>query len=533
MNRRPIPPAIATALSLLIIALSVSLWLRNGDSLPSERGKSTTPHPTPQTVATPRSDPQTENGTSESDEHPENASHAIPDERILTFASEASYRHFLASDHRSLTILAQNDRLRSIRARVAKTFDPQTLPPDAQSNANYTLLTPLPIPTSAIAADKAFGNAALSFVNGLLPNGSAGKGIKVAILDTGIRNHTTLNPDKIERYGTSTPQDYLSHGTAVASLIAGQDGSGIAPQAELLGFQVLDKDGIGDAFSLADAIIQAVDAGSNIINMSVGTYGSNQALANAVAYANANGVVLVASAGNESVTALPYPAAYESVIAVSAIDSEGHPTSFSNQSSAVDIAAPGVGVYAAWEDDQWVNFSGTSASAPYVSGAIAALSSELDIPATEAADLLLANANDSGLPGVDPQLGRGYIDLQRSLNSNTSYTDLALADIYLVPEKDENGQYPIYLSAQNRGTNRIPAATLDYTLPNGITQTVYLGALDPGQTANTVLTASSNSLSSGYQISASVRTDTYATDANSTNDSRRAQLDIPTEEAAP
>ncbi|MDQ8181260.1 S8 family serine peptidase [Pelagicoccus sp. SDUM812005] len=531
MNRRPIPPAVAIALSAVIIALTVNLWLSTNSTDSEQTSRSSkTPPPSPHETSPQQAD------ASLPEEFPSDANEqlpeaAIPNERVLTFASDSDYRAFLDTLPPGVRLLAQNDRLLSVRVQVPSSFDSSALPDSAQSDFNYTLLTPQPILTDTLAADKSFGDSALSFINGLNANPTAGKGIKVAVLDTGIRSHTTLDPHNLQQLGFSDPQSYLSHGTAVASLIAGQEGIGIAPQAELLGIQVLDTDGIGDAFSLSEAIVQAVDAGANIINMSLGSYGSNQALANAVAYAESQGVVLVASAGNESVAALPYPAAYESVIAVSAIDADGHPTSFANQSAAVDIAAPGVGVYAAWEDEKWISFTGTSASAPYVSGAIAALSSTLEIPATEAAAILLANANDSGLPGPDSQLGRGYIDLQRSYNSATSYTDLALADIYLVPPAGEGDPYSVHLTAQNRGTEALPAANLQYTLPNGITQNIYLGALEPGESASHTLAVDPTALELGYEITAQAETRSFKKDTNPENDTKSVRLTLPKNES--
>ncbi|MBD5781015.1 S8 family serine peptidase [Pelagicoccus sp. NFK12] len=530
MPRRPLPPYIAVTLSLLIVAATAGLWLRQylEESKKPAAISQNFEHANPRRLVSKTTEavaPTTESAD------PKDAApgHSIPNERVLSFAAESDYRAFLANLPDDVHVVASNQRLLSVRIKVPERFDPSQLPPNAQDDPNYTLLTPLPVATDTLAADRAFGSSALRFMGALDPNNAGGQGVKIAVLDTGIRNHTTLDSDKLTQIGFSAPHDYLSHGTAVASLIAGQEGVGIAPQAELIGIQVLDTDGIGDAFTLAKAIVQAVDEGANIINMSLGSYGSNQALSNAVAYADSQGVVLVASAGNESVAALPYPAAYESVIAVSAIDAEGHPTSFSNQSASVDIAAPGVGVYAAWDDENWTSFTGTSAAAPYVSGAIASLSSALDITASEAAELLLANANDSGLPGVDVQLGRGYVDLTRSYKSNTIYTDLALADIYLAHTDGPEDQYTIHLTAQNRGTKTIPAAVLSYTLPNGITQEIYLGSLEPGQSASQSLPANVSELSLGLEISANVETRSSEPDTIPENNLRSSNLSIPEE----
>ncbi len=533
MTKRPLnKTAIATA--LLLLSGGVGLWL--GQNHPSNQASTApeVPRATRYSETTPPTSPQSETDFAlpQDPPPPETSSLAIPNERVLTFPNATDYRNFLANN-KAFEILGANESLRAIRISYRDKSSLLALPSTAQTDFNYTVLTPIPVVTDTLAQDKAFGGTALEFMRGLPNNQHTGAGVKVAILDTGIRDHTTIDSSKLERYGESPPSEYLSHGTAVASLIAGQNGIGIAPQADLISIQVLDSDGIGDAFTLAQGIIKAVDAGANVINMSLGSYGSNTALTNAVDYASAHGVVLVASAGNEAVSELPYPAAYQSVIAVAAIDADGHPTSFSNQNTEIDIAAPGVGVYAAWEDEKWISFTGTSAAAPYVSGAIAALSSELNIPATEAATLLIANANDSGLPGKDPQLGAGYVDLQRSYDSTTKYTDLALSDIYLSPESDENGQYTLYLTAQNRGTQNIPTANLSYTLPNGITQSVYLGSLEPGQDASHSLKASASELENGFEITASVNSNKQSPDDRSDNDTKSTLVLIPIQAPAP
>ncbi|MDQ8184777.1 S8 family serine peptidase [Pelagicoccus sp. SDUM812002] len=523
MDCRPLPPAIATALCVLILSVTSWLWLRSQDDNSSEISAepfgAQPPEGAPSETLEPVIDPlgKTRRGTA-------SPSHSIANEQILSFSNQTDYRRFLARALNGIEVLAQNDTLRSLRIRTTADIDLQTLAPNAQSDNNFTLLPPMPIATDTLVQDKAFGGGAMTFMNAVQNSSAAGQGVKIAVLDTGIRNHSTFNTVKLTQISTASSQDYLSHGTAVASLIAGQDGIGIAPKADLISIQVLDSDGLGDVYSLSTAIVQAVDAGANIINMSLGSYGTNQALANAISYANSQGVVLVASAGNESAATLPYPAAYDSVITVAAIDAEGHPTSFSNQSDSIDLAAPGVGVYAAWEEEKWISFTGTSASAPYVSGAIAVISSELDISVEKAAQILIANANDSGLPGADRHLGLGYIDLQRSLASNTSYTDLALADIYLAPNPNEDEPHTLYLTAQNRGTESIPTASLSYTLPNGITQEIYLGALEPGQSASHMLTLGSSELEEGYPISAAVSLGRTSSDQKVENNTLQAIL---------
>ena len=86
----------------------------------------------------------------------------------------------------------------------------------------------------------------------------------------------------------------------------------------------------GDAFSVAEAILTAVDKGSAIINLSLGGYAESQILRNAVEYARDNGVVVVAASGNDGVRGVSYPARFDSVIGVGALTAEDTVASFSN-----------------------------------------------------------------------------------------------------------------------------------------------------------------------------------------------------------
>lgn len=444
---------------------------------------------------------------------PRSGADSIPDELIATFSSEASLEAFLRNAGGSaFQVIGYNRKLRSARIRIIDRINTLTTLSKlgVSIDNNYTLLNPLPVASAVTTSNAAFGNTALEFLRVPYGNQAAGSGVKIAIIDSGIRSHTTLSESQITEFdliADSTSSTYASHGTAVASLIAGNNGNGITPAAELLSIRVLDSDGIGDTFSLAEGIVKAVEEGAQIINLSVASYGTNAALEAAVNYALENDVVLVAAAGNESLAALPYPAAYEGVISVSAVDALGYPTEFSNQSESIDVAAPGVGVYAAWEEEEWVSFTGTSAATPYVTGAIAYLASSLpNTSPSEAAALLIANADDTGLPGADNQTGSGYIDIQRAIDASTSYTDAALASIYLSPDENADGSQTLYFTAQNRGTEAIEATHLEITLDNGITQTIYLGSLSPSQVTSYQIDVTQSQLSAanGFPVAAKV-----------------------------
>lgn len=229
-------------------------------------------------------------------------------------------------------------------------------------------------------------------------DGSGAVNVDVAVLDTGIDlNHPDLNVYKQTSFvtGTNSGNDDEGHGTSVAGIIAAKDDNqgvvGIAPGARLWSVKVLDKNGQGfDSDIIAGIDYVTKNAGElDVVNLSFGGDGQDPALQTAISNSVAAGVTYVAAAGNENEDASStIPASYPEVIAVSAIvDTDGKCggissvstsagkddtfASFSNYGSAVDIAAPGVLVKTTQKGSGYTTFSGTSASAPYVSGAAA------------------------------------------------------------------------------------------------------------------------------------------------------------------
>src|SRR6185436_773880 len=102
-----------------------------------------------------------------------------------------------------------------------------------------------------------------------------------------------------------------SHGTFVAGILAA-----VAPNATIMPLRAFDDAGNTDLFTLAKAIRYAKDKGATVINMSFGTLTDSKVLKEAIDYAKASNVVLVASAGNNNTASVKYPAAYSGVIAV-------------------------------------------------------------------------------------------------------------------------------------------------------------------------------------------------------------------------
>lgn len=201
-----------------------------------------------------------------------------------------------------------------------------------------------------------------------------GKGVIVAVLDTGIAYANSgeylRSPDFtpgqfVKGYDFVSndpyPYDRNGHGTFVAGEIAEatnnhKDLTGLAYGVKLMPVRVLDASGEGDASTIAKGVRYAASHGANVINLSLEFAGEVTAadvpeLTSALAYAHRRGVVIVAAAGNEDSTVIPYPARDRRVIAVGASTEHGCLASYSNYGKGIALVAPGGGADATLPGD--------------------------------------------------------------------------------------------------------------------------------------------------------------------------------------
>ena len=340
-----------------------------------------------------------------------------------------------------------------------------------------------------------FGSRLLDWLGIDVAKEKRGGGVTVAVLDTPIsKSVVNQNADikQIDLFGYSENVVEAGHGNAVASLLVANDSalSGLAPSIELLSIPVLDANGEGSAFNLAQGIIAAVDAGANVISMSLGSYTSSSLLKAAVDYAAAAGVVLVGAAGNDGANQVLYPAAYDNVIAVGAVDANATAAGFSNTGAEISLAAPGVGINSAWTDDAGIiSFSGTSAAVPCVVGVIANILADYDgtLTPAEAAELVVNYTVDNGAPNKDDTYGQGVLDYSRAANADKrGIIDAAAAGHFLDTANATETTVPLVVSAQNTGTEKL--ATMKLTaVVDGTPQSFTFIDVKPGEVVSSIL----------------------------------------------
>lgn len=257
-----------------------------------------------------------------------------------------------------------------------------------------------------------------------------GAGVKVAILDTGIDyNHPDLKQNIREYIDFTGSQhgalDVQGHGTHVAGIIAGVDNDtgiiGVAPDAELYVAKVLGDNGSGSFDYIIKGINWAMAHGVDVINMSLGASSEPPAAMHAaIQQAVSQGITIIAATGNEN-GEVCWPAMYDEVIAVSAIDQNKNKASFSNYGIKNEITAPGVDILSTYKNGGYARLSGTSMATPIITGSVALYISMkkaatgVNPSITDVHGALVKAVDDLGSIGKDEYYGAGLINLVKLL----------------------------------------------------------------------------------------------------------------------
>ncbi len=279
-----------------------------------------------------------------------------------------------------------------------------------------------------------------------LIDSSKDKQVIVAVLDTGVGyegdtdyetdgghedlNNVTITGKNILNPSAPPYDDDITggHGTNVAGIIAADtnNNSGIAGTAYInstwtarvyiMPVKVLDEEGAGYDSDIYSGVKWAVDNGAKILNYSFGGHAVGEVMQNAVNYAYGRGCINIAAAGNEGVEAY-YPAAYSNVISVASTGEDDTRSDFSNYGK-IDVSAPGEQIWAPGNNsyDNYTEFSGTSFSAPVVSGLAALITLKFDgLSNDDTRNIIEQTSDDAGAVGYDEYTGWGRVNVYRAL----------------------------------------------------------------------------------------------------------------------
>jgi subtilisin len=256
----------------------------------------------------------------------------------------------------------------------------------------------------------------------------AGQGVRVGVVDTGIdRSHPDLAKNVHRGFNAVSPhrlpQDDHGHGTHVAGIIGASSKYlvGVAPSVGLFPIKVLNQRGMGSLSILIRGIEWGISHGMHILNISItGGFQTSPSLVSAVHAARANGIFIVAAAGNRGHqrgggSTVETPAKIKGVLAVAALDRRRR-ASFSSTGPPLFIAAPGVRILSSYPQNKRAILSGTSQAAPHVSGVAATLKS-IHPGATTA--WMKQQMKKHAIPfGPPSMVGAGLVQLRLPLRSS-------------------------------------------------------------------------------------------------------------------
>lgn len=276
---------------------------------------------------------------------------------------------------------------------------------------------------------------------------SRGKGVTVAIIDTGVAygdtrkgpgardfKQTGFAPGYDFVNSDAVPYDDNGHGTHVAGTVAestdnGEGVAGLAFDARVMPLKVLSAGGGGSSAAIAEAIRWAADHGANVINMSLGSPFPDKLMAAACEYAHDKGVTIVCAAGNSGREGVGYPAAYPQCIAVSAVGPDGNLSFYSSWGKEIAIAAPGGDTQKGGPAgailqntiltdsdgnrvDGYFGFQGTSMASPHVA-AVAALVESCGVKDPDDVRCVLMKSASKKSPAS--KYGAGIVDAERAV----------------------------------------------------------------------------------------------------------------------
>lgn len=257
-----------------------------------------------------------------------------------------------------------------------------------------------------------------------------GSSASVVILDTGVdTTHDDITvQDQVDFTGKGTG-DENGHGTHVAGVVGANGGLvGVAPATSVYSAKVLDSSGYGSLSDVLSGIDWAMDKGIRTMNMSLGTPTDSDILQETVAKARDKGFLIISAAGNEGNNQdgsceeqnVLYPAKYDSVLSVSAMNENEKIAAFSSVGNEVDIMAPGSSIASTYLNNDYATLSGTSMASPHVAGVVSLL---VDVGYTNPDKLETQIESTSEIVIDSCGEGSGLVDAESAVNTTNDEED--------------------------------------------------------------------------------------------------------------
>ena len=266
-----------------------------------------------------------------------------------------------------------------------------------------------------------------------------GKGVRVAVLDTGI---DTEHPDLKVAGGVCTAavcaskvpyDDNFGHGTHVAGIIAAQKNDlgivGMAPNVQLYAIKAMNNRGSGSTAQITKGVEWAIQNDIDILNLSISISVNDRPLELMLQEAYKQGMIIISAAGNEGgsgqMDTMTYPAKYPSVIAVGAVNNDFSREENSSIGPAMELAAPGTEIFSTYPSDLdvWDNkadgyrtLTGTSMAAPHVAGVLALYKEQHPgLSNVKLREMVQSAARDLGTAGRDNVFGFGAVQYEKEI----------------------------------------------------------------------------------------------------------------------
>lgn len=315
----------------------------------------------------------------------------------------------------------------------------------------------------------------------------------VAVIDTGVEASHSFLSDRVEPTMVNTSSsgtrnssaDDNGHGTQVAGVIADSTSDSVIIKP----YKVLNNYGQGTTATVAAGILCAILDEVDVINMSLGFYEDSPILELAVKKAYDNDIIMIAAAGNDSTNEPYYPASYDEVIKVTAINNQNIIANFSNYGDDVDFAAPGVDIYTTHIHDSYMKVSGTSIASPFVAALAATINSLIPDASPEEVIKVIENnvlspadydsSEKYGLGIINaPEIGNDVVNISgKTKTPYFSHKSNIYTDSFELEISCDTPDAEIYYSTDGTFPSKYDAHSTKYTGPVTVSKNTVITAV--------------------------------------------------------